>query len=187
MYWRMRTARSFVELNWDGFSIERGLAEFGEEGAAGGLEFGFEFGGAIAVATGPGFRAVFVATIAAGVGVLDGEEVEVFLPVGSFFVEGRGAETRFDPMGDGVLVDACLLHVVGVFVAGDGAAAEGSGVDGGEEFAVASGFDAGFDEVAHLESIYEFSRKFPVSRGAHKEKQGSARRAATSVDAFDEE
>ena len=109
----------------------------------------FEAFGAIAVAARPGLGAVPVAAIFAIVRVFDAEEVEIFFPVRTLLLKRRRAETGFDPMGRAVVAEASLLHVVEVFVAGDGALAERVVADGLQKSLVVAGFHASFDEIAH--------------------------------------
>src|SRR6185295_16409576 len=90
----------------------------------------FQPGGAIAVAAGPGLFAVEVAAAFAAVGVLDADEVEVLLPVGTLLGERLPAEADFDPADRAVMEEAGLGHVAQILVAGDGAEAQGAALDG---------------------------------------------------------
>ena len=61
----------------------------------------------------------------------------------------RRAEARLDPLHRAVSLRTSLLHVAEVLVAGDGAFAEFTAVDGLKQRTFAAGFNAGFYEVAH--------------------------------------
>ena len=90
-----------------------------EERFANGLEMGFEFNRAIAVAARPWFRPVFMPAIFPGVGVFDGEEVKIFFPIRAFLIERSGAETGLDPLGVAGFIDASFAHIVEIFVTGN--------------------------------------------------------------------
>ena len=76
-----------------------------------------------------GSVAVQVAAAAARVGVLHLLEIEVVLPVRALFGQRRRAVADFDPLHAPVLVDARLVHVAEVLVAGHRAGAERAVVD----------------------------------------------------------
>ena len=86
-----------------------------------------------------------------GVRVLYGKKVEVLFPIRSLLIERRRAETGFDPLDGAAFIDACFLHVVEIFVAGNGAAAKFAGIDRGQEWLGLAGFNASFDEITHPE------------------------------------
>jgi hypothetical protein len=125
-------------------------AKFFEEGRVLGCQCFLELLGAIAVAACPCFRSVFVAAIAPRVGVLDAQQIKIFFPVRSFFFQRWVAETCFNPGGDAVRVDTRLLHVVQIFIARDGTAAEGALVNRLHEPGSLAGFQLRFDEIAHV-------------------------------------
>jgi hypothetical protein len=75
--------------------------------------------GAGAVAAGPPFGAVLVTAVAAGVSVLDLDQVEEFFPIGSFLLERSRTVTDLHPHGRPVLQQASMFHIIEVFVAGD--------------------------------------------------------------------
>ena len=74
---------------------------------------------AIAVAARPGLRAVLVTALAPGVRILDGVELEKFLPVGPLFLQRCGTEAGLDPFDPAVGKLARVRHVVQILVAGD--------------------------------------------------------------------
>ncbi len=115
-------------------------------------EFRFELFRAIAIATGPRFGSVFVPAVSARVRVLHGQEIEIFFPVWLFFFQRRITETCLDPSRDAGIIDARLVHIVDVFIPGDGTATERTIVDCANERTFASGFYFCFDEVAHGKS-----------------------------------
>ena len=78
--------------------------------------------GAITIATCPRLRSVFVPAVSARVRVLNAQEFEIFLPIRSFFRERWIAKADLDPSRNAVFVDARLLHVLEVFVTGNGVA-----------------------------------------------------------------
>jgi hypothetical protein len=123
--------------------FEKGLASFGEAL--------FETAGAIAIGAGPGFGALFMAAIFAVMRVLHIQEVEKLFPIRTFFGKRRGAVAGFHPARDAVITDTGVLHIVEIFATGDGATAEGSVANGGEEGFFPPGFDAGFDQITHGE------------------------------------
>ena len=79
----------------------------------------FELRRAVAVATGPWFRTVFMATISAGMCVFYRQEIEKFFPIRAFLFQRRIAKTGFDPFGCAIGIEPGRLHVGLVFVARD--------------------------------------------------------------------
>jgi len=61
-------------------------------------QFFLELFSAIAVATRPGLRSIFVPTIPARVRVLDTEKPEILFPIRPLLRERRIAETGLDPL-----------------------------------------------------------------------------------------
>jgi hypothetical protein len=57
----------------------------------------FETLGAVAVAAGPRFSAIFIFAFATGVGVLDFHKIEKLFPVWPLFLERHVAVADFDP------------------------------------------------------------------------------------------
>ena len=94
-----------------------------------GLKLCLQLACAVALATGPGLGAVPVAAMAARVRILDGEQLEVLFPVGTFLGERGWAETDFHPPGGSITIQARMLHITEVFVARDRAASKGSVTD----------------------------------------------------------
>ena len=82
------------------------------------LEFVFELLGAIAIAAGPRFGAVFMPAIPASMGVLHTEELKIFLPIGPLLGERWIAKTGFNPRCGPGRIDPGLLHIVPIFIAG---------------------------------------------------------------------
>ena len=80
----------------------------------------FKLLSAITVATGPRLCSVFVPARAAGMGVLNAEQLEILFPIWTFLRERWIAKARFNPGGDTLIIYPRLLHVVQVFVACDG-------------------------------------------------------------------
>jgi len=73
--------------------------------------------------------------------------------VWAFFRQRRVAEAAFDPGGNAGFVHTCLLHVVQIFVSGDGSAAQAFVVDSAQKQRGFSGFHLRFDEIAHSGKI----------------------------------
>src|SRR5713101_634482 len=96
------------------------LAEYVEERLSLVRQLFFELAGAVASAAGPGFGAVQVAATAAGVGILDSDQVKKLFPVGPFFLERHVAEADLDPADLALGAQAGLLHVAEILVAGHG-------------------------------------------------------------------
>lgn len=105
--------------------------------------------GTVAVAAGPGFRAVFVATTAPSVRVLHGEQIEILFPVRAFFFQWRGTKAGLDPSHTTVRKLARTGHVVQVFISGHRSSPEQSGADGAAQCRETSGLDPGGDKVSH--------------------------------------
>src|SRR5204862_549583 len=78
---------------------------------------------------GPRFRPVLITAPAAGVRVLDGEELEVLLPVRALFLERHGTEAGLHPFHAAVRQLARAGHVVLVFIARHRPRAERAVVD----------------------------------------------------------
>src|SRR5688572_18251089 len=83
------------------------------------LEARLEALGAVARRARPVLRAVLVTAPAARVGILDGEQIEVRLPVRTFLLQRGGAEAGLHPLHRPIRQLARILHVVQVLVAGD--------------------------------------------------------------------
>src|SRR4051812_12944702 len=109
----------------------------------------FEAGRAVAVAAGPRLGAVQIAAAAARVGVLHLLQIEVLLPVLTFFRQRGIAVADFHPLHASILVRARLAHVAEVFVAGDRTPAQRVLVDGPLEGLRPVRLHARRDEIAH--------------------------------------
>src|SRR5688500_7798697 len=88
------------------------------------LQILFQLLRAIAIAASPRLRAVFVAAISSRVSVLDCHQLEILFPIWTLLLEGRVAETGFDPCSDSSGIHPGLFHIVLILVSGDRAAAE---------------------------------------------------------------
>ena len=115
------------------------------------LKFFFQAFRAIARAAGPCFRAVLVPAITTRVRIFHTKQFKVFLPIRPFVFERWIAKTRLHPGHDAGVVHARLLHVLLIFIAGDGTLAERLLIDRAEERFLLAGSNAGFDEIAHGE------------------------------------
>src|SRR5262249_44708079 len=98
---------------------------------------------------GPRFAAVFVAAVLARMGVLHFYEIEELFPVGSLFLERRGAVADFDPPCRAIGEQPRILHVAEILVASHGAMAERFRVDGREQIGFAAGFYFRSNEITH--------------------------------------
>ena len=109
----------------------------------------FKLLSAITVATGPWLCSVFVPARAAGMGVLNAEQLEILFPIRTFLRERWIAKARFNPGGDTLIIYPRLLHVVQVFVACDGTFSKRAIVDCANQITFPGRFHAGFHEVTH--------------------------------------
>src|SRR2546425_11416894 len=114
---------------------------------------------AVAVTAGPRLRPVLVTTPAAGVRVLDADEIEVLLPVWAFLLKRRGAEAGLHPLHAPVGQLPGAAHVVLVFIAGHGPGAERALVDRAIERGALSGFDLCGDQIPHLNPLAHGARR----------------------------
>jgi hypothetical protein len=110
---------------------------------------------AVAIAASPGFGAVFVAAIAAGMGVLHSHQFEEFLPVRAFLLQWCGAVTHLDPFRRSVVSEAGLFHVVDILVAGDRPATQRAIRDCPQKSLLLPAFDTCLYEVAHGLKIHK--------------------------------
>src|SRR5688572_1210300 len=90
--------------------------------------------------------------------VFDTDEVEELFPIGPLLSEWCRAEARLDPVRGAVGSDACLLHVVQVFVARDRAATQAAVGDRIQQGLFAAGFNACLDQITHART-YTRSRR----------------------------
>lgn len=104
---------------------------------------------AITIATGPRLCSVLMPTIAARVRVLHAEQLEVLFPIRTFLSERRIAKASFNPGGGALVVHPRLFHVVQIFIARDGAAAQCAIIDDPKQITFFSGFHTGFHEIPH--------------------------------------
>src|SRR5688572_4248000 len=121
----------------------------GKQRLAFSLELRLELPRAITITARPGFGSVLVAAIPAGVSVLHLEQLEVFLPVGTFFRQRCCAKTDLDPTRGAVSRQACLLHVMLVLVTRDRATAERAAPHRLEQGVLPAGFNPGSDQITH--------------------------------------
>ena len=120
-----------------------------QEGATLVTQLLFERVRAIAFGTGPRFRSILVSAIPSRMRVLHLEQFKVFLPIGTFFIERSVAETHFNPARRVISCQSCLLHVMQVFVASDGAATKYAGPNRLKQRWRAIRFDARLYQVPH--------------------------------------
>ena len=81
------------------------------------------------------------------------KEMKVFLPVRSLLFQRSRAKTSFNPSGHALIVDARLFHVVKIFDARNGTAAERFRIDRLQQPRFATVFDFGFNQIAHDETL----------------------------------
>lgn len=113
-----------------------------------------EKSGAIAVAAGPGFRPVQIATMTSGVGVLDAEDLEILFPVGEFLLKRRRAEAGLDPADGSVIQPMGMLHVVQVFIAGDRATPQFPPPYRTKKRLLLLRPHSGLDEISHVKKLF---------------------------------
>ena len=100
------------------------------EGFASGIQFLLQTAGAIAIAASPRFGAILVAAAATVMCVLHTGEIEILLPVWTFFLKRRGTIADFDPSCGFVWAEAGIFHIPEVFAFGNRAFTQGLIVDG---------------------------------------------------------
>jgi hypothetical protein len=105
---------------------------------------------AVTIGAGPGLGAIYIAAIFPVVSDFDAEQFEVFLPVRTFHLQGRGAEAGFHPVRCAVFVHSGMFQIVDVFVIGNGASAQRAVFYGFEESFVSAFFYPRFDEITHV-------------------------------------
>src|SRR5690348_7719331 len=105
--------------------------------------------GAVAVGAGPWLFAVEVAAAAPRVCVLHLDEIEVLLPIRTFFRERRRAVAHLHPLNAVIVVLARGVHVAEILVARDRSVAERAAVNRAVERRAATRLHARGDEVAH--------------------------------------
>src|ERR1700676_64597 len=77
------------------------------------------------------------------------QQVEVLLPIRTFFPQWCRTETNFDPGYRTVTTKPSVFHVFEIFVASDGALAQDPFIDGLHESQFLSRLHPCFNEVAH--------------------------------------
>ena len=142
--------------------------QFREKGRAVTPQLLLELSGAGAFRTGPRFCPVLMTTITPSMGIFDGEQFEVFFPVGPFLRERRVAKTNLHPPRGAVGREARLLHVVQIFVAGDRTTSQRPRAHCLEQPLFAAGLNTRFDEISHggESSGSHFPRKWREERSA---------------------
>jgi hypothetical protein len=129
------------------------MAKIRQKGGAAGRKMVLQPGGTVAFAASPGLAAIFVAAVAAGVGVLHFHQVEKLLPVGALLRERRRAIADLDPAGGAVVEQPGLAHVAKVFAAGDRAGAQSAAIDRFDERLLLTRSDACTHKISHNEII----------------------------------
>ena len=81
--------------------------------------------------------------------VLHAQQVEVLLPIRTFFRQRRRTETNFDPGYRTITTKPSVLHVFEIFIASDGALAQDPSINGLHESQFLSRLHPCFNEVAH--------------------------------------
>src|SRR5580693_8525786 len=81
--------------------------------------------------------------------VLHAQQFEVLLPIRAFLRQWRRTETNLDPSYRTITTRPSVFHVFEIFVAGDGALAQGSFINGMHESQLLSRLHPCFNEVAH--------------------------------------
>jgi hypothetical protein len=127
----------------------RFTAQTREKRLARALELFFEAARAIALRARPRFGAVQIAAVSTCVRIFDADQIEVFLPIRSLFLERDPAEANLHPMGGAVVSRARLLHIPEILVARDGAAAERAIFNRPEQSLLFARLHASFHQIAH--------------------------------------
>src|ERR1700723_3329892 len=81
--------------------------------------------------------------------VLHAQQIEVLLPIRTFFRQWRRTETNFDPGYRTITTKPSVVHVFEIFVASDGALAQDPFINGLHESQFLSRLHPCFNEVAH--------------------------------------
>ena len=119
-----------------------------DKGLAARSKFAFKPFCAVAVATGPRFRAVRVSALASVVCVLNARHLEVLFPVGAFFLERHGTVANFNPSDQPVDYTG-VAHVPQVLAFGNRARSEGPCLYCAQERPLASSLNASSNQIAH--------------------------------------
>jgi MFS transporter, SHS family, lactate transporter len=90
-----------------------------------------------------------MAAVPTRVRIRDGKQLEIFLPVGSLFLQRRIAEAGLDPARLALGRNACPMHVVQIFVASDRTCPERPVRDRSKQSWFAPRFDPRFHQITH--------------------------------------
>ena len=83
------------------------------------LELAFQSFGAVAIAAGPGLRAVLIAAPPPIMGILNARQLEVLFPIGPLFEQGSRTVANLDPPRGLIAAKPRLPHIAQVFALGD--------------------------------------------------------------------
>jgi hypothetical protein len=119
------------------------------EGTAPGCKPGFKAGCAIAIVTGPAPGAIQILAAVARVRVLNLQEIEVLLPVRTFFLKRRGTVANCNPLNATILELTGFSHISEILISGHRASAKGSLLNGTVESFFLSGRYFRSYEIAH--------------------------------------
>jgi len=134
-------------------AFRKSRAQFFEKRRALRGEALLEFLRAITIATGPRFRSVLVAARAAGVRILDAEQLKILFPIRALLRQRRITKAGLNPGGDTLITYPRLLHVIQVFISRDGVFPKRATVDRAKQTAFSARFYAAFHEVTHTEKL----------------------------------
>ena len=87
--------------------------------------------------------------MAAGMRILNAQELKILVPVRPLFLQRRIAEAALDPRGHAAFIQARLHHVVQIFIAGDRAATESPFINSVKKGGFFAGFDLRLYDIAH--------------------------------------
>jgi len=105
-----------------------------------------------------------MAAVPARVRVLDRKQLEIFLPVGSLFLQRRIAEAGLDPARLALSRDARLLHVVQILIAGNRAFPKRAVRDRTEQSRLAPRLESRFHQITHRLKLHQRVRASKFGR-----------------------
>ena len=128
------------------------------------LELFFKSARAIALRARPRFSAVQITAVPTCVRIFDADQIEVFLPVRSLFLERNPAEANLHPMRNAVVRYPRLLHIPEILVARDGAAAEPAIFNRPEQSLLFAGLHSCFHQISHGALALSWHRRSLANR-----------------------
>jgi hypothetical protein len=110
----------------------------------------FQAVGTVTTIASPILGSVEVTTTAAGMRVLDFEQLEILFPIGAFFRQRRRTIANFNPLDASVIELPGLLHISQIFVACNGSSAQRTFLNRSIERRFLTWLDFGCDQISHV-------------------------------------